>query len=103
MSERQQSGKGRFDLIPPRGLAAVALRMELGVETHDARGFEGGRPLSLYVDKALRHAMQLMAGDDAEDHAAAAACNWLMFLDTAALIDAGLLPRELDDVREKYT
>lgn len=95
--------KGRFDLIPPRGLAAVALRMQIGVETHDARGFDDGRPLSLYIDKSLRHTVQLMAGDDTEDHAAAAACNWLMFLDTASRIDAGLLPRELDDVRGKYT
>lgn len=103
MSERQPSGKGRFDLIPPRGLAAVALRMELGAGKYAEKGYQDGLPLSLFIDKALRHAVQLMAGDDTEDHAAACACNWLMFLDTAARIDAGLLPRELDDVRGKYT
>lgn len=91
-------GKGRFDLLPPRALREVAIRFEEGATAYGPRNWERGQPLSRYLDSALRHSMAVMEGKSDENHAAAAAWNWLCFIETRARILAGSLPGTLDDL-----
>lgn len=93
-----RAGKGRYDLLPPRALHRVALRFELGATRYGARNWERGMPVSRCIDSALRHLMQYMMGDDAEDHLAAAAWNVLAACEIESRCRDGLLPSELNDV-----
>lgn len=70
------SGKGRYDLLSPIAIRRIALRSELGeIKYGDGRNWEKGMPISEFMDSALRHIFQYMAGDSQEDHLAAAAWN----------------------------
>ncbi len=91
-------GKGRYDLFPPRAMRAVACRYEGGADKYGDRNWEKGQPLSVYLDSALRHSYSVLEGKTDEDHGAAAAWNWLAYLETRARIADGLLPAELDDL-----
>ena len=93
-----QEGKGRFDLLPTRAVRELAKHFEAGALKYSARNWEKGIPLSRYLDSALRHSFAALEGQTDENHAAAAAWNWLCFIETRARISAGLLPAELDDV-----
>jgi hypothetical protein len=93
-----QAGKGRYDLLPPRALRAVALRFQDGAEKYGERNWERGQPLTRILDSALRHAFSVLEGKTDEDHAAAAAWNFLAFVETRERIAAGLLPADLDDL-----
>src|SRR5688572_25456031 len=93
-----RTGKGRFDLLPPRAMREVAIHFEVGATQHGDRNWELGQPLSVYLDSGLRHAFQTSAGDTDENHAAAWAWNALAFLETRARIRAGQLPADLDDL-----
>lgn len=93
-----RDGKGRFDLLPPRAMMEVAKRFEDGAAAYSDRNWEKGQPLSRYIDSALRHAFAVLESRTDENHAAAAAWNWLAFIETRARIQAGLLPAELDDL-----
>jgi hypothetical protein len=92
------AGKGRYDLLPHEGIAAVARVAEDGAREHGERNWERGIPLSSFLDSGIRHAFQVLAGATDEDHAARAAWNLLAFLSTRARIQAGTLPAELDDL-----
>lgn len=52
-----RSGKGRFDLIPPEALQALAERLEVGAKHYGERNWEKGQPLSWFVDSGMRHLM----------------------------------------------
>lgn len=69
-------GKGMYVLLSPVGLRRIAQRCEYGhLKYGDGRNWEKGMPVSEFVDSALRHIMQYIEGDTAEDHLAAAAWN----------------------------
>lgn len=93
-----RAGKGRFDLLPPRAVMEVAQRFEGGADAYGDRNWEKGQPLSRYIDSALRHGFAVLEGKTDENHAAAAAWNWLAFIETRARIQAGTLPAELNDL-----
>lgn len=93
-----RSGKGRFDLLPVRAMQLLAEHFEGGAEAHGDRNWEKGQPLSWFVDSALRHSFQALKGDCDEQHAVAAAWNWLAFVETVERIRNGSLPAELDDL-----
>lgn len=93
-----QIGKGRYDLLPPRAIREVALRFEEGANTYGDRNWEKGQNLSRLLSSAIRHAFQVLEGDTSENHAAASAWNLMAFMETRALIKAGKLPAELDDL-----
>lgn len=92
-----REGKGRYDLLPPRALREVAVHFEGGARKYGARNWERGQPLSRYLDSALRHSFAVLEGKTDENHAAAAAWNWLCFLETRARIAVGTLPADLAD------
>ncbi len=79
MRERQP-GKGRFDLLPPEALTALAKVFEDGALKYSDRNWEKGIPLSTCIDSGMRHIVKLMAGDESEDHAALCMANMAMFI-----------------------
>lgn len=92
-----RDGKGRFDLIPMYSLRRLAGVYERGAVKYAPRNWEKGQPLTRYIDSALRHIADLMSGEPTEDHAAQAAWNLFSYMWTLKEIEAGRLPKELDD------
>lgn len=97
-----KTGKGRYDLLSPIFLRRLALVMEKGGKMHGDRNWEKGLPLHSYIDSALRHIFQLLAGDTDEDHAAHAAWNLQGFIHTSEMIQEGELPATLNDLPRCY-
>lgn len=95
-------GKGAFHLIPPFAIKAIADQMERGAAKYSARNWEKGMPLSTYLDSAIRHGLQVLAGFIDEPHADAFIWNVACFIETRERIRRGLLPRELDDLPRTY-
>ena len=93
-----RTGKGRFDLIPPESIKALALQFEKGALKYGERNWEKGQPLSSYMDSLLRHLNCHMAGQTDEDHMVSALWNAACYIATRERIKAGKLPKELDDV-----
>jgi len=91
-------GRGRFDLLPVRGLMRVALRCELGAVKYGDRNWEYGMPQSRFLNSALRHLCQYLAGQTDEDHLAAAGWNILAALDQEERAKEGRLDGALMDV-----
>jgi hypothetical protein len=94
----RQQGKGRYDLITPIGLRRLALHYENGARKYKDRNWEKGMPLSWFLDSAIRHMFDYLAGDRSEDHLAAVAWNALGFIHIEQLIRDNKLPKELDDL-----
>ena len=93
-------GKGRYDLISPIALYRLALRLEQGAKKYDERNWEQGMPLTRYLESAVRHLYQWLAGDgeqDSEDHLGAAMFNVMALIHTEEMIERGLLPVDLDN------
>lgn len=93
-----QKGKGRFDLLPPRAIKRVAKQFEFGAVKYGDRNWEKGMPLSRYMDSILRHAFQVLEGNDDEDHKAAIAWNVLCMIEIEERIELNKLPKELNDL-----
>jgi hypothetical protein len=91
-------GKGRFDLLPPNALRLVAQLYEAGAIKYDARNWEKGIPLSVFMDSGIRHANYHLFGYDDERHDLAAAWNFLCLIETQYRIGEGILPATLDDL-----
>lgn len=92
-----RDGKGRFDLLMPNAIFLIARQLEEGAKKYGDRNWEKGQPISRYLDSALRHLFKYMAGYTDERHDVAAAWNLLAMIETAHKIEAGKLPKELDD------
>ncbi len=92
-----REGKGRYDLIPPLALKRLAGVYERGSAKYGDRNWEKGQPLMRYLDSAMRHLSQLIAGDIDEDHAAQAAWNLFSYMWTLDALENERLPDELDD------
>lgn len=93
-----QVGKGRFDLLPPRAIRRLAEHFENGAVKYGDRNWEKGIPNSRFIDSALRHLFKVLAGSIDEDHLTAAVWNIMCIIENLEKIDAGLLPKELDDL-----
>lgn len=92
------TGKGRFDLIPTEPLRRLAQLYERGAVKYGDRNWEKGQPLMRYIDSAMRHINCLIAGEPLEDHASAVVWNLFSFMYTKTKIEAGQLPKELNDL-----
>jgi len=122
-----QTGKGRYDLIPPQllenlakalegplgedrnvllGLSLLPMRPLLRLAALYGRGavkygpgnWLKGMPLSRTFDSLARHTNSYKAMLADEDHLAAVAWNAFTLIETEARILAGLLPKELLDL-----
>ena len=91
-------GKGRYDLLLPEAIEALAKHLERTGAKHGERNYEKGMPLSRFADSALRHLFQMLEGRTDEDHAVSALWNLAALVGLRARIRAGRLPEWLDDL-----
>lgn len=75
-----QTGKPRYDLIPPLALKRVADLYAKGAIKYDEHNWTKGMPLSRFLASMMRHAMQFSMGDKDEDHLAAVIFNALAIM-----------------------
>ena len=61
-------GKGRYDLVSPYALRALAMIMEDGCEKYGERNWEQGCDQLRFFDSCLRHLMQWRMGMTDERH-----------------------------------
>ena len=94
----RQDGKGRYDLLAPTAIFAVARVFEEGCKKYGPRNYESGMPLSRFIDSALRHLFKHLEGQRDEPHMMQAAWNCLAYIHTATMIERGLLPESLNDL-----
>jgi len=98
-----RTGKGRFDLLPFEGLQRVAQTFEDGCNKYGERNWEQGMPVARFIDSALRHTHQYLAGYKDEDHLSQACWNLLCALTIEERAENGRLPKELLlDTRKDY-
>ncbi len=90
-------GRGRYDLIPPMPLRRLAIHYENGAKRYSERNWEKGQNLSRYTNSMERHMNNLKAGEPLEDHCAAICWNAFAYMWTLNEIEAGRLPKSLDD------
>lgn len=91
-------GKGHFHSIPPCARRAVARRYEDGAKKYTKDNWMKGIALSAYVDSINRHLMAIEEGDTTEDHHGALIWNAMAMTWTDMEIQAGRLPKSLDDL-----
>jgi len=91
-------GKPRYDLISSIGLYYLAMHYANGAKKYGDRNWERGQPLSRYIESMERHVQKAKIGLVDEDHFSAISWNAMAFLHTKTLIDAGVLPKDLDDL-----
>ena len=94
----KNEGKGRFDLISPYALMRVARIHEKGSKKYSPRNWEKGMKFSLFVDAAMRHIIKYMMGMTDEDHLAQAVWNLDCLMHFEALIEFGVVLKELNDL-----
>lgn len=95
-----RAGKGRFDLLSPISNLRLARHFETGSLKYGDRNWEKGQPLCRYLDSAIRHLNDYLAGDRSEDHVTAASWNCHCFVHTEEMIRRGVLPATLNDLPE---
>ena len=72
-----------------------------GAKKYGDKNWEKGQPLNRYIESLERHLQRLKVGLEDEDHEAAVAWNIFAYMHTKTMIEAGALPKELDNV-SKY-
>lgn len=98
-AERNNSeGKGRFDLIPPCVLEALASRLELGAKEHGEYNFMLGIPNASLFDSAMRHLNQARAGLKDEKHLDAALTNIAFLIYNEKYGLGGVVPTTREEV-----
>jgi hypothetical protein len=93
-----QSGKGRYDLLPTRAIRRLAEHYANGAVKYGDNNWLRGIPLKRMMDSAMRHLFKALEGQTDEDHLTAAAWNILGIIELQERIEAGMLPKELDDL-----
>ncbi len=91
-------GKGRFDLLPPATMRALAIHYEKGSLKYAARNWEKGVPISSFMNSGTRHLFQFMDGQNDENHLIAAIWNLVCAYETILRIQKGILPSQLNDM-----
>ncbi len=94
------SGKGRYDLFLAltHMIFRVSRHFENGEVVYGPDNWLKGLPLRRYIDSAFRHLCQYVAGDEKEDHLAAAIWNLMCHGETRNEIEVGRLPESLNDM-----
>lgn len=65
----------RYDLMSPIAMTRRGIVYGEGAQTHGDRNWEKGMPLSVSINRAMRHLVLYLSGDTSEDHLAHAAVN----------------------------
>jgi len=90
--------RGRYDLVSPISLKALAIHYERGSEKYSDRNWEKGLPLSRHLNSAIRHLNEYLTGDRSEDHLSACSWNCFAIVHNLEMIELGKLPAELNDL-----
>jgi len=93
-----QPGKGHFMDIPPIALQKLARRFEDGAAKYGRLNWQKGIPLSSFQNSLTRHTLAAAAGLTDEDHLGAILWNAAVWAWTEQEIEAGRLPKSLDDL-----
>lgn len=97
-------GKGRFDLMPPATLRAIAIHFQKGCEKYGDRNWEKGITVgSGFLDSGIRHLEQVVDGRTDENHFIAGIWNAICGYQTILWIQEGMLPMKLYDLPRKVT
>ncbi len=96
-----RDGKGRFDLLPPQIMRALAIHYEIGANKYAERNWEKGISISRYFDSALRHIFDVMDGLNDENHLMSAIWNLVCAYETILRIQQEKLPKGLYDLPNK--
>lgn len=91
-------GKPRYDLITPIALYRLAMHYANGAKKYGDRNWEKGQPLSRYIESLERHLQKAKVGLVDEDHWSAIIWNAMSFIHTQTMIEANVLPKELNDL-----
>ena len=94
--------KGEPSLMSPIALMELSKHLQHGAKKYAARNWEKGMPLCTILDSLYRHIWAELMGDMSENHLGAIMCNAMFYVHTKRMIEAGLLPAELDDL-PKYS
>lgn len=94
------TNKGRYDLIPPCVIKALANRLELGAREHGEFNFMLGIPNKSLFDSAFRHLMQAREDQQDEDHLGAALTNIAFLIYNREMHLGGIVPVTREDVLE---
>lgn len=70
-----QTGKPRYDLIPPGPLYRLAMLYTRGAEKYTEHNWTKGIPMSRCIASLMRHVFKFVVGDKDEDHGAAIIFN----------------------------
>jgi len=90
--------RGRYDLISPIALRALAVHYERGCKKYSERNWERGGPMSRHLNSAIRHLQDYLEGDRSEDHLSACVWNCFCITHNGEMMKRGRLPKELDDL-----
>ena len=86
--------EGRYDLIPPEALTAIALVMEEGVKNgRDASNWRK-IPLNVQINHAIAHLVAWMRGETDEDHLAHACVRLCMAISVRSDDEKRILRKE---------
>jgi hypothetical protein len=91
--------KPRPDLISPFAMMRVGEHMRKGAAKYGADNWQLGQPFSEVTASLHRHLLQWEQGDQEEDHLAAIVFGAQALMHYHEMIDRGVLPVELDDMR----
>ncbi len=95
-------GKPRFELITPIALYELAMHYSNGAKKYGDDNWTKGQPLRRYIESLERHLFKEKMGFTDENHAAAIIWNAMAYLHTKRMIEAGDLPKDLDNM-PKYS
>lgn len=90
-------GKGLPSEIPPCALRRIASRFAEGAVKYERGNWRKGIPITRYLDAIARHSWASAEGRTDEDHEGAIAWNAVAMIWTLEEIEAGRLPKSLDD------
>lgn len=97
------AGKGRPSLILWPMIEELSKILEGGEFKYEAYNYEKGLPLSWFFDSIIRHIFKHLAGWRDENHLPMAIFGLGAVIDIKRRIDAGLLPKELNDLRPELS
>lgn len=90
--------KPRPDLISPFAEERLGHWLRMGANKYAERNWERGMPFTRCIASLRRHLMKYMQGKRDEDHLAAILFNAMAIIHYEAMIQAGVLPADLNDM-----
>ena len=91
-------GRGRYDLVPLIVVDRFAKHLEKGAKKYTDNNWQKGMNIRRCMSSLLRHAFQLLDGDEQEDHLAAVIFNAGAVMFFRDKIKNGERPESLEDL-----